>query len=85
MPLFWSCWLIFLAPFAAASEQNEEWLFDNWQGPAIPVRMFVPQEASSSSPVVIVMHGASRDASRYFDDWKKLGEEHNLVVVVPEF
>lgn len=77
--------LCLVSTLATASEQTVEWLFENWQGPAIPIRMFVPAEAAANSQVVIVMHGASRDATRYFDDWKKLGEEHNLVVVVPEF
>ena len=68
-----------------ALADTEEWLFENWQGPPVPVRMYVPEEASTSARVVIVMHGASRDATRYFDDWQALGEQHNLIVVVPEF
>jgi poly(3-hydroxybutyrate) depolymerase len=74
-----------LATAASASEPTVEWLFENWQGAAIPVRMFVPAEEAANAKIVIVMHGASRDATRYFSDWKTLGEEHNLVVVVPEF
>ena len=59
--------------------------FDNWDGPAVPVNMYVPHDVSATTPVVIVMHGASRDLPRYYGDWRKEGEEHGLIVVVPWF
>jgi len=62
-----------------------EWRFDGWAGPAIDVRMFVPAPLSADTPVVIVMHGWSRDAERYFDDWRVLGEQRKFIVVVPHF
>lgn len=48
-------------------------------------RLFVPDGYTPETPVLIVMHGASRDAERYFDDWSAAGTEHGFVVVVPEF
>lgn len=47
--------------------------------------MYVPKDSTADSPIVIVMHGNSRDAKRYFRDWKTIADEHGLVVVVPEF
>lgn len=75
--------LVFLAAEARAAES--EWHFDGWQGHDLAVRMFVPDNAGPETRIVIVMHGASRDAPRYFRDWKALGEAHGLIVVVPEF
>lgn len=62
-----------------------EWRFAGWQGRDLAVRMFVPDNAGPETRIVIVMHGASRDAPRYFRDWKALGEQHGFIVVVPEF
>lgn len=59
--------------------------FASWAGPAIEVRLFVPDEVRDDAPVVIVMHGASRDAPRYFDDWSRAAGEHGFVVAVPHF
>ena len=59
--------------------------FDNWAGPAIPVSMYVPEAASESTPIVIVMHGASRDLPRYYADWRIEGEKRGFIVVVPHF
>jgi pimeloyl-ACP methyl ester carboxylesterase len=74
-----------LVPTAPAIAGDSKWQFDGWQGPAIDVRMFVPEGATSDTPVVMVMHGWSREAQRYFDDWRALGVEHDFIVVVPHF
>ncbi len=59
--------------------------FDNWAGPAIPVSLYVPEAVDASTPIVIVMHGASRDLPRYYGDWRVEGEKHGFIVVVPHF
>ena len=64
---------------------NSDIQFSNWSGPAIRVRLFVPDAATESTPIVIVMHGASREVDRYFNDWQTQGELHGFIVVVPEF
>ncbi len=76
--------LCILAAGAAAAEDSQ-WFFDGWEGPAINVRTFVPEHATESTPIVIVMHGGSRGAERYFNDWRLLGAEHDFIVVVPHF
>jgi poly(3-hydroxybutyrate) depolymerase len=63
--------------------RETEWTFSNWAGSPIPVRSYVPVVRNESTPIVIVMHGASRDAPRYYDDWKTLAEERGFIVVVP--
>ena len=79
-----------LLGFAACTEQQRPsgdlaFDFDNWPGPTVPVKVFVPEAATAATPIVIVMHGASRDLPRYYDDWRKEGEEHGFIVVVPHF
>ena len=39
--------------------------------------------ATKTTPVVIVMHGASRDAPRYYADWKAQAVARGFIVVVP--
>jgi len=62
-----------------------EWTFSDWVGPPVPVRTYAPVARNASTPIVIAMHGASRDAPRYYDDWKTLAEEEELIIVVPYF
>jgi hypothetical protein len=82
--------LIFLAVFLAAISDeavagNSTFEFSAWAGPALNVRLFVPESAAADTPIVIVMHGWSREAQRYFDNWGALGKEHGFIVVVPHF
>ncbi|HEX2725466.1 MAG TPA: alpha/beta hydrolase [Beijerinckiaceae bacterium] len=52
-----------------------------------PMRVFVyrPARWTRDDRIVIVMHGRERDADRYRDEWQPHAEEHNLLLVVPEF
>jgi len=77
--------LLFILTVGTAMAGEEQWQFDGWQGPAIEARMFVPEGVTATTPIVIVMHGWSREAQRYFDDWRALGAEHDFIVVVPHF
>ncbi|MEP6671204.1 MAG: alpha/beta hydrolase [Chthoniobacter sp.] len=51
----------------------------------VPVWYYVPAEARADTPVLIVMHGVGRDASRYRDDWVPYAQKLHFMVVVPEF
>ena len=59
--------------------------FGDWSGPAIPVRLFVPDAVAADTPIVIVIHGASRDAERYYRDWRSEAVKQGFVLVVPYF
>lgn len=65
------------------AKREAEWTFSGWQGPPVPVRTYVPVVRKESTPIVIVMHGASRDATPYFEDWKLLAAAQGFIVVVP--
>jgi len=71
--------------YLSLSAEDAQWQFEGWAGPSFSVRMFSPDDANVETKIVIVMHGASRDAQRYYKDWKALAKEHNLIIVVPEF
>jgi poly(3-hydroxybutyrate) depolymerase len=63
--------------------REASWTFSGWAGPPVPVRTYVPMQHDASTPIVVVMHGASRDAPRYYDDWRALAESQGFIVVVP--
>ncbi len=51
----------------------------------IKVRYYMPDNFTPSTPMVIVMHGASRDGPRYTDDWVPEAERYGFLLLVPEF
>lgn len=62
-----------------------EFSFSDWTGPPITVRAFLPDSVGADTPVVIVMHGASRDLPRYFADWSAAARARGFIAVVPWF
>ena len=70
---------------AAPAPGSHDLVFSDWAGPEINVRVQVPQELDVHTPIVFVMHGASRDLPRYFDDWSAQADAHGFIAVVPEF
>ncbi|MEM8814298.1 MAG: hypothetical protein AAGE85_00580 [Pseudomonadota bacterium] len=72
------------APFAVGDVSR--FMFDGWQGPAIPVWVYVPSAADvTRAPILFMMHGASRNPARYLLEWAPFAEEAGIVVVAPEF
>lgn len=51
----------------------------------LPVHMFVPESAASNAPIVLVMHGASRNADDYRDNWIEVAEACEVIIAAPEF
>jgi poly(3-hydroxybutyrate) depolymerase len=76
-------------PLAAAGAGLDaglgRFVFSGWDGPPLPVWFQLPETVSSATPVVIVMHGVNRDASRYRDEWSGLARAKGFIVIVPEF
>lgn len=60
--------------------------FDNWDGPTIPVWMYVPHNVDvETAPIMFMMHGAKRGAARYLSEWDHVADKKGFIVVAPEF
>jgi hypothetical protein len=74
------------APASARNEVGSEEHFTlQWAGPSIKVAAYRPGSATQQSPVVIVLHGAERNASLTYRRWKRLSARFGFTVIVPEF
>lgn len=51
----------------------------------LSVWTFLPDEVSSASKVLIVMHGMLRNAEDYLDAWIDYGIKSNTIIIAPEF
>jgi len=69
-----------------AESGASKFLFRNWSGPALPVWTYVPEGIDkAAAPILIVMHGARRDADRYRNQWIKPAQQGGFIVIAPEF
>jgi len=67
---------------------SHEFTFHDTRGNAdrpITVRYHMPEGYAPETPVVFVMHGASRTGQQYFDDWEPHAIARDFLLVVPEF
>lgn len=51
----------------------------------ITVWMYSPTDRPDTLPLVIMLHGAERNASAYLDQWARVADLYQLVVLAPTF
>lgn len=59
--------------------------FSGWAGRPLRVWYHLPEQITAATPVVIVMHGAGRDAQGYRNAWTPHAASQRFILVVPEF
>ena len=79
--------LTFLFAFIAldGDAATEDYKFENWSGPSLPIYVAKPNKINKSTRLVVVMHGRKRNAEEYRDQWLQASQDLNLFVIVPEF
>jgi pimeloyl-ACP methyl ester carboxylesterase len=75
---------------AATPVPSGRWSFvftDSKGRPDRPLRVFTyrPKQCDTTCPIVIVLHGAKRDAYPYMKHWGSIADEHKLIVIGPQF
>lgn len=59
--------------------------FDGWSGPPLQVHYHRPATAGARAPIAFIMHGASRNANVYRDNWIEEADARGVIVAAPEF
>lgn len=75
---------------AATPVPSGRWSFvfnDPRGGADRPLRVFTyrPRQCDTTCPIVIVLHGAKRDAYPYMKIWGAIADERKVIVVGPQF
>jgi len=78
------------AAVAATPVPSGRWsfVFTDQKGRADrPIRVFTyrPKQCDETCPIVIVLHGAKRDAYPYMKDWGSIADERKVIVIGPQF
>lgn len=78
------------AALAATPVPGGKWsfMFSDAKGRADrPVRVYTyrPRQCDTTCPIVFVMHGVKRDASRYREYWEFAADRYGFIIVAPEF
>jgi poly(3-hydroxybutyrate) depolymerase len=82
----WAVLLVLMPVLCQADDNGKgQYEFTGWEGPALRVFYTRPPGLEPDRPVVLVMHGQSRTAEKYRDDWHDLAIQHAFLLIVPEF
>jgi len=78
---------LMMSPFSAFAQGSQigDFVFSDWEGPPLNIFYAEPEGLSPDAPIVIVMHGAGRNADDYRDNWIDLAKQYGLAVYAPEF
>ena len=56
------------------------YVFTEWEGAPIDVITYIPPNATASTPILMVIPGASRDAQRFHASWLDLAKRNHFSV-----
>lgn len=59
--------------------------FAGWAGPPLRVHHHRPRASGPRTPIAFILHGASRNADHYRDNWIAESNARGLIVAAPEF
>lgn len=76
--------LIFLSSELFA-RQIDEATFSYWNKPDSKIYYSVPESIDENTKIIFIMHGASRTAKKYINDWLPLVQNRNVVLIAPKF
>ena len=78
-----TCFLVCSLP--AQSRDIVETTFAYWNKPDIQVLYSAPPAITSETKILFIVHGASRTARKYLNDWLPLVQGRDVILVAPKF
>jgi pimeloyl-ACP methyl ester carboxylesterase len=67
------------------AREIEETTFSYWDKPDSQIYYSTPKTIDADTKIIFIMHGASRGAKKYLNDWLPLAKGRNVVLIAPEF
>ena len=67
------------------ARQIQETTFSYWDKPDSQIYYSTPDSIDANTKIIFIMHGASRSAEKYLNDWLPLAKNRNVVLIAPEF
>ena len=76
---------VLICSFELSARQIQKITFSYWEKPDIDIFYSSPKSINANTKLLFLMHGGSRAAEKYINDWISLSKDRNVVLVAPEF
>ena len=77
--------LVLILSFDLSARQIQKTTFSYWEKPDIDIFYSSPKSINANTKLLFLMHGGSRAAEKYINDWISFSKDRNVVLVAPEF
>mgnify|MGYP003324454423 FL=1 len=76
---------VLILSFELSARQIQKITFSYWEKPDIDIFYSSPKSINANTKLLFLVHGGSRAAEKYINDWISLSKDRNVVLVAPEF
>ena len=76
---------VLILSFELSARQIQKITFSYWEKPEIDIFYSSPKSINANTKLLFLMHGGSRAAEKYINDWISFSKDRNVVLVAPEF
>ena len=76
---------VLILSFELSARQIQKITFSYWEKPDIDIFYSSPKSINANTKLLFLVHGGSRAAEKYINDWISFSKDKNVVLVAPEF
>ena len=76
---------VLILSFELSARQIQKITFSYWEKPDIDIFYSSPKSINANTKLLFLVHGGSRAAEKYINDWILFSKDRNVVLVAPEF
>ena len=74
---------VLILSFELSARQIQKITFSYWEKPDIDIFYSSPKSINANTKLLFLMHGGSRAAEKYINDWISFSKDRNVVLVAP--
>ena len=67
------------------SDGKGNFVFEDWKGKPLRVFASIPKEIKRDTPIIVILHGQSRNAEGYRNSWHSAARRYNFIALVPKY
>ena len=76
---------VLILSFELSAREIQKITFSYWEKPDIDIFYSSPKSINANTKLLFLVHGGSRAAEKYINDWISFSKDRNVVLVAPEF